>query len=134
MDISNVAECRTDVKHVKTEISLTEKDLSCPNMRFSDINNHMTGCQDNIENDLVLDQKVTNSEQSNEENFIKIYENFKSSRTDLKNLVRSEYNGVVENIPDLLKDFNRRYPGYKQVLGNQDLQNEAEKLNSWGWT
>ncbi len=127
-------ECRTDVKHVKTEISLTERDLFCQNMRFSDNNSRRTGCKDNIEKDLVLDQKVTNSEQSNEENFIKIYENFKSSRTDLKNLVRSEYNGVVENIPDLLKDFNIRYPGYKQVLGHQDLQEEAEKLNSWGWT
>jgi putative DNA primase/helicase len=53
--------------------------------------------------------------------------------TDLKNLVRRDYNGVVESIPDLLSDFNRRYPGYQQVLGYQDLQNEAEKLNSWGW-
>ena len=46
----------------------------------------------------------------------------------------SDYNRSVDSIPDLLADFNRRYPGYKQALDNQDLQNEAEKLNSWGWT
>ena len=103
-------------------------------MRFSDISSHMTGYKDNIENDLVQEQKVTNFEQFNEENFIKKDEYIKSFRTDLKNLVRSDYNCSVDSIPDLLTDFNRRYPGYKQVLGNQDLLNEAKRLNSWGWT
>jgi putative DNA primase/helicase len=93
----------------------------------------MTGYKDNIENHLVQEQKVVNSEQLNEANFVKKPEDIKSFRTDLKNLVRSNYNGVVESIPDLLNDFNKRYPGYNQVLGYQYLQNEAKKLDSWGW-
>ena len=70
-NISNVIECRNNEKYVNTEISLTGKDSSCPNIRFSDTNSHRTGYKDNIENDLVQEQKVTNSEQFNEENFIK---------------------------------------------------------------
>jgi putative DNA primase/helicase len=133
-NINNVIECRDDEKYVNAEISLTRKDLSCPDMRFSDISSHRTGCNDNLENHLVLDQKTINSEQSNEDNFVKKDEYIKSFRTDLKNFVISDYNRSVDSIPDLLADFNRRYPGYKQALDNQDLQNEAEKLNSWGWT
>jgi putative DNA primase/helicase len=64
---------------------------------------------------------------------VKKYEYIKSFRTNLKNLVISEYDFSVESIPDWLNHFNRLYPGYKQVLDYQDLQNEAEKLNSWGW-
>jgi hypothetical protein len=77
---------------------------------------------------------VINFEQPNEENFIKKDTNIKEFRTDLKNVVKSNYDGVVDSIPDLLYNFNKRYPGYQRLLGNQDLQNEAEKLNSWGWT
>jgi len=102
-------------------------------MRFSDTNSHRTGYKDNIENNLVQEQKVTNSEQSNEDNLVKKFEYIKSFRTYLKNLVRNNYNCRVESIPDLLSDFNRKYPGYQQVLEYQDLQNEAEKLDSWGW-
>ena len=82
----------------------------------------------------VLDQKVINYEQYDEDNILKKDNNIQVFRTDLKNLVRSEYNGIVKSIPYLLNEFNRRYPGYNQLLGNQDLQNEVEKLNSWGWT
>ena len=133
-DISNVMGCENGEKHVNTEISLTRKDSSCPNMRFLDSNSHLTGYKDNIESHPVQEQKVTNFEQFNEGNFIKKDEYIKSFQTDLKNFVRSDYNCVVKSIPELLSDFNRRYPGYQQVLGSQDLQVEAEKLNSWGWT
>jgi hypothetical protein len=61
-NIHNVVECRNDEKYVNAEISLTERDLSCPNMRFSDTNSHRTGYNGNIENHLVQEQKVTNSE------------------------------------------------------------------------
>jgi putative DNA primase/helicase len=77
---------------------------------------------------------MINSDQFNEDDFVKKCENIKAFRTDLKNLVISEYNFTVENIPDLLADFNRRYPGYKQIFEHQDLLNEADRLNSWGWT
>ena len=30
--------------------------------------------------------------------------------------------------------YTHAFSGYNQVLGYQDLQNEAEKLNLWGWT
>jgi putative DNA primase/helicase len=133
-DILNVIECKNDEMHVNSEISLTRKDSSCPNMRFFDTNSHWTRYKDNIESHPVQEQKVTNSDQFNEDNFIKKDEYIKSFRTDLKNLARNDYNCVVESVTDLLDDFNSRYPGYKQVLGNQDLQTEAEKLNSWGWT
>jgi putative DNA primase/helicase len=132
-NILNVIECRNDEMYVNTEISLTRKDSSCPNMRFFDTNSHLTGYKDNIENHPVQEQKVTNSDQFNEDNFIKKDGYIKSFQTDIKNLVINNYNCRVESIPELLNDFNRRYPGYKQVLGNQALQNEAEKLNSWEW-
>jgi putative DNA primase/helicase len=103
-------------------------------MRFLDSERHMIGSQDKLVNMPVLDQNMVNSEQFNEDNFVKKYKYISSFRTDLKNLVRSEYNCTVESVPDLLADFNRRYPGYKQVLEHHDLQNEADKLNSWGWT
>ena len=128
-----VMECSNDENLVKHVSSLT-MDLSCPNMHFSDISSHRTGYQDNIENHPVQEQKTINSEQSNEGNILKKDTNIRSLRTDLKNLVRSKYNGVVESVPDLLNDFTKLYPGYKQILDYQDLQNEAEKLNSWGWT
>ena len=59
-------------------------------MRFSDINSHRTRYKDNIENHPVLDQKVVNSEQSNEDNILKKDKKLKSFRTDLKNLVISK--------------------------------------------
>jgi putative DNA primase/helicase len=61
-------------------------------------------------------------------------ENIKVFRTDLKNFVLNGYDRNGKSIPDLLDDFNKRYPGYKQILEYQNLLNEAEKLNSWGWT
>jgi len=112
----------------------TRRDQACPKMRFLDNERHRASSQDNLVNVPVLDQKVINYEQSEEDNIIKKDTNIKALRTDLKNLVINNYNCRVESIPDLLNDFNRRYPGYNQVLGYQDLQNEAEKLNSWGWT
>jgi putative DNA primase/helicase len=102
-------------------------------MRFSDINSHRTGYKDSIENHPVQEQKVVNSEQSNEDNCIKKCENIRAFRTDLINFVMSDSNQNGKNLQDLLTDFNNRYPGYKQVLEYQDLLNEAEKLNSWGW-
>ena len=102
-------------------------------MRFLDNRQHRTGLQDKLANMPVLDQKMIIQVQLNEENCINKFENIMAFRTDLKNLVISEYNCSVESIPDLLAEFNRRYPGYKQISDYQDLQNEAEKLNSWGW-
>ena len=43
----------------------------------------------------------------------------------------SDYNHNGKSILDLLINFNKRYPGYKQILEYQDLLNEAEKLKSW---
>jgi len=103
-------------------------------MCFLDSERHRTGSQDNHVNTPVLDQKVINSDQPYEINCIKKDENIESFRTDLKKLVVSKYNCTVESVPDLLADFNRRYPGYKQILEYQDLLNEAENLDSWGWT
>jgi putative DNA primase/helicase len=77
---------------------------------------------------------MKNSEQPNEENCIKKFENIKIFWTELKNFVMNGYDRNGKSIPDLLDDFNKRYPGYKQILEYQDLLNEAEKLNSWGWT
>jgi putative DNA primase/helicase len=110
------------------------QDQACPKMRFLDSERHMKSILTSLSCEPVLGQKMMNSEQSHKNNCIKKFEHIKSFRTDLKNLVMSEYNCSVESIPDLLVDFNRRYPGYKQVLEYQDLLNEAEKLNSWGWT
>jgi hypothetical protein len=70
----------------------------------------------------VLDQKVINYEQSEEDNILKKDTNIKAFRIDLKNLGRSAYNGTVDSIPELLYDFNKRYPGYQRLLGNQDLK------------
>ena len=133
-DISSVIVCRTADKCVNIENSLTERELFCPNMRFSDTNSHRTGYKDNIENYLVQEQKVVNPEKSNEGNDVKKCENLKVFRTELKNFVMNGYDRNGKSIPDLLADFNKRYPGYKQILESQDLLNEAEKLNSWGWT
>jgi putative DNA primase/helicase len=83
-------------------------------MRFSDSNSHRTGYKDNIENHPVQEQKVVIFEQSSEANCIKKFENMKAFRTDLKNLVISEYNCTVESVPELLDDFNRRYSGYNR--------------------
>jgi putative DNA primase/helicase len=98
-------------------------------MRFLDSERHRTGSQDKLDNMPVLDQNMVNSEQSNEDNFVKKCENIKVFRIDLINLVMGEYNYTVESVPDLLADFNRRYPGYKQVLEYKDLLNEAEGLH-----
>ncbi len=76
---------------------------------------------------------MINYEQFDEDNILKKDKNIQGFRTDLKNLVRSRYDGIVESIPDLLNDFNRQYPGYQQILEYQDLLNEAKRLNSWGW-
>jgi putative DNA primase/helicase len=133
-DIMNVSECINNEKCVNAEISLTRKDSSCLNMRFLDISSLRVGYNDNIENHPVQEQKMINYEQSNEANYIKKLENIMAFKTDLKNLVTSKYKGTVESVPDLLDDFTKLYPGYKQILEHQDLLKEAEKLNSWGWT
>jgi putative DNA primase/helicase len=77
---------------------------------------------------------VVNSEQSNEENCMTKFEDIKAFHTDIKNFVLSDSNRIGKSGYELLAEFNRRFPGYKQVLDHQNLQNEAEKLNSWGWT
>ena len=75
------------IEQVKTGYECA-KNLSCPNIRFSDSNSHRTGCKDDMENYLVQEQKVINSEQSDEDNFVKKNKNLSLYRTDLKNLVR----------------------------------------------
>ena len=62
-------------------------------MCFLDSERHRTGLQDNLVNMPVLDQKVINYEQSEENNILKKETNIQAFRTDLKNLVRSNYNG-----------------------------------------
>jgi hypothetical protein len=114
-----------------SENLLTRKDQACPKMRFLDSERHRADILASLSCEPVLDQKVINSEQPNEDNILKKDTSIKAFKTDLKNLVRDIYNGIVESIPYFLNDFNRRYPGYQQLLGNQDLQNDAEKLNSW---
>jgi putative DNA primase/helicase len=61
------------------------------------------------------------------------FEDIKAFHTDIKNFVLSDSNRIGKSVSELLAEFNRRFPGYKQVLEYQDLLNEAEKLNSWGW-
>jgi putative DNA primase/helicase len=119
---------------VNIENSLTERDLSCPSIRFSVINSPINGYKDNIENDLVQEQKVVNSDQPNEYNITKKFKNIKAFRTYFKNFIMSDCNRDGKSIPDLLNDFTKRCPGYNQILEYQDRLNEAEKLNSWGWT
>lgn len=112
----------------------TRENQACPKMRFLDSGCHRTGILTNLSCEPVLGQKMINYEQPDEDNCIKKFENIKIFWTDLKNLVVSKYNCSVDSIPDLVDDFNRRYPGYKRILEYQDLLNEAEKLNFWGWT
>ena len=101
---------------------------------ISDINSPRTGYKDNLGNDLVQEQKVVNSDQPNKYNIAKKFENIKAFRTDFKNFIMSDCNRNGKSILDLLNDFTKRYPGYNQILEYQDRLNEAEKLNSWGWT
>ena len=106
-----------------SENLLTRKDQACPKMRFLDSERHRADILASLSCEPVLDQKVINSEQPNEDNILKKDTSIKAFKTDLKNLVRDIYNGIVESIPYFLNDFNRRYPGHQQVLGNQDLKN-----------
>jgi len=48
-----------------------KKKSTCPKMRFLDNKRHMTGSHDKLVNMLVLDQKVINYEQPNEDNILK---------------------------------------------------------------
>ncbi len=70
-------------------------------MCFLDNERHRTGLQNNLVNVPVLDQKVINYEQSEENNILKKETNIQVFRTYLKNLVKNNYNGVVESIPYL---------------------------------
>lgn len=120
-------------KGQNSKIPLTRKDLSCPNLGFSDSGSHRTGCKDKIENYPVLEQKTIFLEQLKDQDSIKKLEYLGAFKRDLKTLVCNNYNCVVENVPELLDHFNRQNPGYRQVLGDEVLIEEAEKLNTWGW-
>jgi putative DNA primase/helicase len=73
---SNVLDHKNNENCVKTKNS-QHKDLSCPNMRFSESESHRTGYKDKIETHPVLHQKLINSEQSNENYCLK---NMRTSR------------------------------------------------------
>jgi putative DNA primase/helicase len=90
-----------------------------------------TGSQDRHIDEPVLKQKKLISEQQNEEYGIKKLKYIRSLRADLKRLVSDGHNFSVDNISVLLDDFNKRYPGYKRVLGYQTLLDEAERLCEW---
>lgn len=117
----------------KIENPLTSNLDACPKMHFFDNKRDRTGSQDIHVDMPVLVQKKIISEQQNEEYSMKNLEYIMSFRDDLKKLVSSSPNHSANNIPSLLDEFNRRYPGYKQVLGYQTLLDEAERLSEWGW-
>ncbi|QCR16562.1 phage/plasmid primase, P4 family [Methanosarcina mazei] len=117
----------------KVENSLTNNLDACPKMHFFDNKRVRTGSQDIHIDVPVLVQKKIISEQQNEEYSMKNLEYIMSFRADLKKFVSSSPNHSADNIPSLLDEFNRRYPGYKQVLGNQTLLDDAERLSKWGW-
>lgn len=117
----------------KIENSLTNYLDACPKMHFFDSKRDRTGSRDIHIDEPVLTQKKIISEQQNEEYSMKNLEYIMSFRADLKKLMSSSPNHSADNIPSLLDEFNRRYPGYKQVLGNQTLLDEAERLSKWGW-
>lgn len=117
----------------KIENSLTNNLEACPKMHFFDSISDRTGLQDRYVDEPVLKQKKLISEQQNEEYSVKNLEYIRSFRADLKRLVSDGHNFSVDNIPSLLDEFNRRYPGYKQVLGYQTLLDEAERLCEWEW-
>ena len=132
-NIQYVSNQKNSKKGEELNFHLTKKVLSCPNLGFSSDGSHRTGCEDKIENIAsypVLEQKNLVSEDPNS---IKKLEYIGSFRRDLKKLVCGHYNCVVESIPALLSHFNRQNPGYRQVLGDDVLLEEAEKLKQWGW-
>jgi P4 family phage/plasmid primase-like protien len=113
--------------------SLTYNSEACPNVGFSGIRRDRTGSNDTVDFVPVLEQKTIISEQFEDEDCLKKLEYIGSFRRDLKTLVCNQYNCVVESIPALLSHFNRQNPGYRQVLGDAVLIEEAEKLKKWGW-
>lgn len=106
---------------------------SCPSVRFFDSGEYGQDVLNDPVLDPVQEQKTPISKQQKDDDIIKKLDYMGSFRRDLKNLVHSKYNSTVESIPELLEDFNRRNPGYRQVLGEQALLDEAEKINKWGW-
>jgi putative DNA primase/helicase len=57
---------------------------------------------------------------------------FSLLKCDLRNFVRSQYHSVVDSVPAVLKEFNVKYPGFKQELGEQTVFDVANKLNKGG--
>jgi len=117
----------------KIEKSINNKETSGPISGFSGSKSLWTGSPCDGVRNPVQQTKVYVSAQLEDDESIKKFEYMSSFRRDLKNLVRSDYNCIVESIPDLLNEFNRRNPGYKQVLGDKALLDEAEKIHKWGW-
>jgi P4 family phage/plasmid primase-like protien len=130
----DVIECKSGKNDDNLKISLTRKDLSCPNLGFSGIGRHRTGYEDKIENILsypVLEQKKLLSE---EDDSIKNSSGCELLRTDLKNFARSRYNYVVEDIPVFVEKFNAKFPGYRKSLGDDTVMENAERLKTRGWS
>ena len=92
----DVIGCGNGEKGDISEILPTRKDLSCPNVRFSDNGGHRTGYEDRIEDHPVLEQKTIFSEQPEDGNSINNLSTCELMRTDLKNYARSHYNLIVE--------------------------------------
>jgi|GEM_PF-873332 len=128
-----------EIETVKTPLNGVEENTpnkvktSCPSVRFFDNGEYGQDLLNDPVLDPVREQKTLISDQQQDEDFIKKIDYLQLFRRDIKNLVSSDYNGIVESIPELLEIFNKRNPGYKQALGYQTLLEEANKINEWGW-
>lgn len=128
-----VGKGKNEKESVLSKFPLTNNPEARPYIRFFDTGQERTGSEDKHGNVPVLEQITLISEKSGEDNSMQKLKHLQSFRTDLKTLVASQYHGVVESVPDLLANFLIRNPGYKQVLEYQEMLEEAERINKWGW-
>jgi phage/plasmid primase, P4 family, C-terminal domain len=120
-------------KNRENEISANMMKRSCPSVRFFDSRKCGQDASKHPVLDPVREQKTLVFEQNEEENSMKILSGCDLMRTDLKNLARSKYHLIVDNIPLFVGEFNKEFPGYKQTYGLQAVLDNAEKLSSRGW-
>lgn len=91
------------------------------------------GSEDKTETRPADEQKTLCSDIPSVDDSMEKFESIQSFGRDLKTFVCSHCHGVVMSIPEVLDQFNRQSPGYRQVLGDDVLSEVAEKLNKWGW-
>ena len=120
-------------KNGENEISANMMKRSCPSVRFFDSREYGQDVSKHPVLDPGREQKTLVFEQNEEENSMKILSGCDLMRTDLKNLARSKYHLIVDNIPLFVEEFNKEFPGYKQTYGLQAVLDNAEKLSSRGW-